>query len=82
MKAETMLEELSDHIMDIAMNSVRAGAKQLRFRLSRDGAKDRLTITRSWTTGQEWRKRWSKNVSRSILFDEGRRRRSAWGSLS
>jgi hypothetical protein len=40
-----VLEELSDHIMDIAMNSVRAGAKRVALSVVADGAKDRLTIS-------------------------------------
>jgi hypothetical protein len=39
-----MLEELSDHIMDVAMNSVRAGARHVSVSVQSDAAKDRLTI--------------------------------------
>lgn len=39
-----MLEELSDHIMDIAMNSVRAGARHVSVSVQSDVARDRLTI--------------------------------------
>lgn len=40
-----MLEELSDHIMDIAMNSVRAGAKHITVSVVGDRPKNLLTIT-------------------------------------
>jgi hypothetical protein len=40
-----MLEELSDHIMDIAMNSVRAGAKHVSVSVVGDETKDRLIVT-------------------------------------
>jgi hypothetical protein len=39
-----VLEELSDHIMDIAMNSVRAGARHVSVSVLSDVARDRLTI--------------------------------------
>ncbi|OPY71089.1 MAG: Non-motile and phage-resistance protein [Syntrophorhabdaceae bacterium PtaU1.Bin034] len=40
-----MLEELSDHIMDIAMNSVRAGARNISISVVADKPNDLLTIT-------------------------------------
>jgi hypothetical protein len=40
-----VLEELSDHIMDIAMNSVRAGARHVTVSVIGDRAKDLLTVT-------------------------------------
>jgi hypothetical protein len=40
-----VLEELSDHLMDIAMNSVRAGAKNVALSVVADEAQDRLTIS-------------------------------------
>jgi hypothetical protein len=39
-----VLEELSDHIMDIAMNSVRAGARHVSVSVLSDVARVRLTI--------------------------------------
>ena len=39
-----MLEELSDHVMDIAMNSVRAGAKQIDISIVADKSRNLLTI--------------------------------------
>lgn len=39
-----MLEELADHIMDIAMNSVRAGARNVGISVISDREKDLLTI--------------------------------------
>jgi hypothetical protein len=40
-----MLEELSDHLMDIAMNSVRAGAKNIGISIVADKSRNILTIT-------------------------------------
>ncbi len=40
-----MLEELSDHLMDAAMNSVRAGAKNIALSVVADGTKGRLTMS-------------------------------------
>jgi len=40
-----LLEELSDHIMDIAINSVRAGAKHITISVIGDEEKNLLTIT-------------------------------------
>jgi hypothetical protein len=39
-----VLEELSDHLMDISMNSVRAGAKNVALSVVADEAQHRLTI--------------------------------------
>jgi Histidine kinase-, DNA gyrase B-, and HSP90-like ATPase len=40
-----MLEELSDHLMDIAMNSVRAGAKNVGISVVADKSRNVLTVT-------------------------------------
>jgi hypothetical protein len=40
-----MLEELSDHIMDVAMNAVRAGATCVRISLAEDRDKNLLTFS-------------------------------------
>jgi hypothetical protein len=40
-----VLEELSDHVMDIVMNSVRANAKNIKVSVAADRAKDLLTIS-------------------------------------
>ncbi len=39
-----MLEELSDHVMDIAMNSVRAGAREIAVSIVADKNRNLLTI--------------------------------------
>jgi hypothetical protein len=40
-----MLEELSDHLMDIAMNSVRAGARNVAISVEADKPENMLTVT-------------------------------------
>ena len=40
-----MLEELSDHLMDIAMNSVRAGARSIGISITADKSLNVLTVT-------------------------------------
>ena len=39
-----MLQELSDHVMDIAMNSVRAGAREIGISIVADKSRNLLTI--------------------------------------
>jgi anti-sigma regulatory factor (Ser/Thr protein kinase) len=42
---EKVLEELSDHLMDVAMNSVRAGARNIALSVIADGTGGRLTMS-------------------------------------
>ena len=39
------MQELADHVMDIAQNSISAGATQIFVSVSEDSAADRLTVT-------------------------------------
>ena len=68
-----MLEELSDHLMDIAMNSVRAGARSIGISITADKSLNVLTVTIV-----DDGKGMDENVIRSVTDPFFRRSRGRW----